>query len=90
MKLDELNELNQEVSLIINTLLLSLSSSDDNSQFINCIKDCGAWTRSINDAWRNIKSRDTDISYDTTVIKNMTIVSQDYYKREWEKAKAGK
>ena len=90
LKLDELSELNQEVELIINTLLLSLSSNDDNGQFTNCINDCGKWTQSINDAWGNIKNRNTTISYDTTVIKNMMLVSQDYYKREWEKAKAGK
>ncbi|WP_324177432.1 hypothetical protein [Ligilactobacillus salivarius] len=91
-KEDELSKLNQEIQLIINKLLLQLSSNDDNSQFVNCIEDCGRWVSSIVTIWNNIKdkSRFDNILYDTTVQKNIMLVSQDYYKREWEKAKAGK
>lgn len=92
-KEDELTKLNQEIQLIVNKLLLQLSSNNDNSQFVNCIEDCGRWVSSIVTVWNNIKDKskfDYKISYDTTVQKNMMIVSQDYYKREWEKAKAGK
>ena len=91
-KEDELSKLNQEIQLIINKLLLQLSSNDDNSQFVNCIEDCGRWVSSIVTVWNNIKdkSRFDNILYDTTVQKNIMLVSQDYYKREWEKAKAGK
>lgn len=91
LKEDELSAVNQEIQLTINKLLLQLGPNDDNEQLMDCIIDCGKWASSIVDVWEKVKNNnDFEILYNTSVQKNIMIVSQDYYKREWEKAKAGK
>ncbi|MDT2879880.1 hypothetical protein [Lactococcus lactis] len=75
-------------------LLLNYSDNEDNKQIRRCIKDCNKYIIK----WRKLKSqvksgqmKKSDLPKSpVNVISNLRMVSTDYFKREWDKAKKGK
>lgn len=85
------------ISRILETrelLLLNYSDNEDNKQIRECIKDCNnyilAWDFK-NQRVINGKIDKSDLpARPNNSIKNLRLVSTDYFKREWDKAKKGK
>ena len=91
--LNEVNELAVRISENKNLLLLHLSRSDDNKQLNDCIADCSKWISNMRIRWSIQSSGNTKVfkfEYDNTPPNNLLLVSRDYFKREWNKAKKGK
>ncbi|MFT9269682.1 MAG: hypothetical protein ABF539_09200 [Liquorilactobacillus nagelii] len=67
-----------------NLLRLNLSNNEDNKQINECIEDCRNWADVVN----SLKTGEEIPP--KTALNNLIVVSRDYYKREWDKAKQGK
>lgn len=78
----ELNVVLQEIQGIENVLILSIPENEDNKQLLDCIRMAGEWI----DRYTSLKKGD---KWDNVTLVNLTKVSRDYYKREWERAKRG-
>lgn len=65
-------------------LMLNFSDNADNKQIIKCIEDVRNYAMAINDELINT------CGLSNIVVKNLVLVSRDYFKREWNRAKRGK
>lgn len=83
----ELDELAKKIEENHYLLLLNLSDNDDNKELNDCIINCVTWINSMEKQWEINKYK---FYYKDTVVSNLTRVSRDYFKREWDRAKKGK
>lgn len=83
----QLDDLVINIEVNYNLLLMNFSDNKDNAQINTCIKDCFIFVQCYEVFW---ESNDTDQAQNIWPIENLSTVSRDYFKREWEKAKRGK
>lgn len=91
--LKEVNELATKIEEKQYLLLLNLSANDDNKEINKCINDCAKWIKNMPTRWEIQTKKGANkngFKYKDTPTTNLLVVSRDYFKREWSKAKKGK
>lgn len=63
---------------------LNFSNNKDNEQIVKCIDDVRNYALSIDEKIKNQEE------LSNLVVRNLVLVSRDYFKREWNRSKQGK
>lgn len=83
----EVTDLALEIEVNYYLLLMNFSDNEDNKQINTCIGDCALYVNCVKYFWQIGEKEQLE---NVLPVENLSTVSRDYFKREWERAKQGK